>query len=145
MTGKSYPIVIKPLDEDDGGGFMATVPDLPGCMGDGETEAEALANVQSALEEWIDAAKDEGREIPKPGAAEFRQRLPRTLHAELTEVARSEGVSLSQYITMELSRAVERRHSGAAPVKVETTKGKPVAGKHPKRRSQGRAKEAELA
>lgn len=65
MTGKSYPIVIKLLEDDDGGGFMATVPDLPGCMGDGETEAEALANAQSALEEWIDAATDEGREMPK--------------------------------------------------------------------------------
>jgi len=145
MKRKTYAVVIKPLDEDDGGGFIATVPDLPGCVGDGETEAEALANVQSALEEWIDAAMDEGREIPKPGAAEFRQRLPRTLHAELTEVARSEGVSLNQYITMELSRAVERRHGGVPSINSETTKGKPVPGKQPKRRGQGRAKEPELA
>lgn len=64
MKGKTFAVAIKPLDEDDGGGFMATVPDLPGCMGDGETEAEALANARSALQEWIDAAKGEGRNIP---------------------------------------------------------------------------------
>ena len=61
-----YPVLISPLSEDDGGGFLATVPDLPGCMSDGETPAEAIDNVQDAIEEWLDLARKLGREIPTP-------------------------------------------------------------------------------
>jgi antitoxin HicB len=51
-----YPVVIEPLSAEDGGGFVATVPDLPGCMSDGETPEEALANVRDAVAAWIDEA-----------------------------------------------------------------------------------------
>ena len=50
--------LIEPLSEEDGGGFFATVPDLPGCMSDGETPEEALVNVQDAILAWIEAATD---------------------------------------------------------------------------------------
>jgi hypothetical protein len=45
-AGPSHKIVIEPLSEEDGGGFLATVPELAGCLSDGETRAEALANVE---------------------------------------------------------------------------------------------------
>jgi len=61
-----YAVIVSPLAEDDGGGFLATVPDLPGCMSDGETPAEAIENVQDAIEEWLDLARKMGREIPVP-------------------------------------------------------------------------------
>jgi len=61
-----YPVMIEPLTSEDGGGFLATVPDLPGCMSDGETPEEALTNVQDAITEWIDEAHTLGRQIPKP-------------------------------------------------------------------------------
>ena len=64
MTELRYPVLIEPLSEEDGGGFLATVPDLPGCMSDGETPAEAIENVQDAIEEWLDLARKLGREIP---------------------------------------------------------------------------------
>ncbi len=51
---------------EDGGGFVATVPDLPGCMSDGETPQEALANVEDAIEAWIEAANDLGHSVPQP-------------------------------------------------------------------------------
>jgi predicted RNase H-like HicB family nuclease len=51
---------------EDGGGFLATVPDLPGCMSDGETPEEAVTNVQDAILAWIEAARELGREIPAP-------------------------------------------------------------------------------
>jgi antitoxin HicB len=67
MTGRlEYPVVIAPLSLEDGGGFSAIVPDLPGCMSDGETPEEAIANVQDAISSWIEAAKDLGRAIPSP-------------------------------------------------------------------------------
>lgn len=61
-----YPVVVEPLPAEDGGGFVATVPDLPGCMSDGATPEEALTNVQDAISTWIEAAKDLGHAVPKP-------------------------------------------------------------------------------
>jgi antitoxin HicB len=61
-----YSITVSPLAEADGGGWIAIVHDLPGCMSDGETAAEALANAEDAIEEWIEAARTTGRTIPKP-------------------------------------------------------------------------------
>ena len=61
-----YAIRIERLSEDDGGGYFATVPDLPGCMSDGETPEEALKNVQEAIASWIEAAKEWKQDIPKP-------------------------------------------------------------------------------
>lgn len=66
MKKLRYPVLIEPLSDDDGGGFLATVPDLPGCMSDGESPAEAIENVQDAIEEWLDLAHKLGREIPVP-------------------------------------------------------------------------------
>ena len=59
-------IVIEPLPPEDGGGFVAYVPDLPGCMSDGETREEAAHNVSDAIECWIEEAKKLGRAIPPP-------------------------------------------------------------------------------
>jgi predicted RNase H-like HicB family nuclease len=61
-----YPVRIERLAESDGGGYLATVPDLPGCMSDGETPEEALRNVQEAIISWIEAAKEWKQDIPKP-------------------------------------------------------------------------------
>jgi antitoxin HicB len=61
-----YPVRIERLADSDGGGYLATVPDLPGCMSDGETPEEALKNVQEAIASWIEAAKEWKQEIPKP-------------------------------------------------------------------------------
>lgn len=66
MVRLTYPVVIEPLSEEDGGGFVALVPDLPGCMSDGETPEEAVANVQDAIAAWMEAATDHGRPIPAP-------------------------------------------------------------------------------
>ena len=61
-----YPVTIRPLSAADGGGFIALVPDLPGCMSDGETPQEALANAQDAIVCWIEAAHELGRPVPEP-------------------------------------------------------------------------------
>lgn len=66
MTKLEYPVLIEPLSPDDGGGFLATVPDLPGCMSDGETPEEAIVNVQDAIAGWIETARGLGRAIPPP-------------------------------------------------------------------------------
>lgn len=69
MNGPAYRIVIEALPEDDGGGYLATVPELPGCMSDGETRAEALANVEDAISVWLHCARKKGLAIPEPRRA----------------------------------------------------------------------------
>jgi predicted RNase H-like HicB family nuclease len=59
-----YEIIIYWSDEDNA--FIAEVPELPGCMADGITYSEAVANVEVIIDEWIETAKDSGREIPEP-------------------------------------------------------------------------------
>jgi len=66
MTIPDYAILIEPLSAEDGGGFVATVPDLPGSMSDGETREEAAHNVEDAISVWLAAAKEMGRPIPAP-------------------------------------------------------------------------------
>ncbi|MGH6840150.1 MAG: type II toxin-antitoxin system HicB family antitoxin [Methylocella sp.] len=66
MSELRYPVIVEPLSEADGGGFVALVPDLPGCMSDGGSPEEALANVKDAIEVWIEAARDMGHPIPSP-------------------------------------------------------------------------------
>ena len=69
MRKPEYAVVIEPLSEEDGGGFLATVPDLPGCMTDGETREEAARNVDDAIASWLEEARSRGRAIPEPRAA----------------------------------------------------------------------------
>jgi predicted RNase H-like HicB family nuclease len=61
-----YAVRIERLADGDGGGYLATVPDLPGCMSDGDTREEALKNVQEAIASWIEAAKEWKMDIPEP-------------------------------------------------------------------------------
>jgi antitoxin HicB len=72
MTDKFYPIVVVPLSQDEGGGFLGFAPDLRGCMSDGETPEDALRNAQEAVREWIEEASVLGRNIPEPGSAQMK-------------------------------------------------------------------------
>lgn len=59
-----YEMVIYWSESD--GAFVVEVPELPGCMADGATYQEAVANAEQVIKEWIDTAKEEGRVIPEP-------------------------------------------------------------------------------
>jgi predicted RNase H-like HicB family nuclease len=61
-----YAVRIERLADSSGGGYVATVPDLPGCMSDGETPEEALKNVQEAIESWTETAREWNEGIPEP-------------------------------------------------------------------------------
>ena len=63
---REYPVIIESLSGEDGGGFLATVPDLPGCMSDGETREMAARNIEDAIASWIEEAKALGRKVPEP-------------------------------------------------------------------------------
>jgi antitoxin HicB len=65
---RKYAIVVLPLSDDDGGGFVARVPDLPGCFGDGKTPESAVRDAEKAIVEWIDEYTKMGRSVPDPGS-----------------------------------------------------------------------------
>ncbi len=50
----------------DDNAFIAEVPELAGCMADGETRADALKNAERVIAEWIEVAQEMGRDIPVP-------------------------------------------------------------------------------
>ena len=64
MKPQDYEVVIRPLSVDDGGGYLAIVPELPGCKSDGDTPREALDSAYDAIACWIEAAEEMGRAVP---------------------------------------------------------------------------------
>ncbi|WP_338661803.1 type II toxin-antitoxin system HicB family antitoxin [Pararoseomonas sp. SCSIO 73927] len=67
MADHRYPVVVCPVPEDEGGGFVAFAPDLHGCTGDGDTAEAAMADLNAAVLEWLDEAARLGRDVPAPG------------------------------------------------------------------------------
>jgi len=63
-----YSFTVRPLSDDEGGGYLVEFPDLPGCMSDGETIEEAIVNAEDAMRCWIEAMREAGRPIPPPTA-----------------------------------------------------------------------------
>lgn len=59
-----YEVIIYWTKDDQA--FIAEVPELPGCAADGGTYQEALAHVETVIQEWLETAKDLGRPIPEP-------------------------------------------------------------------------------
>ena len=103
-----YPVEVKRIKEEEGGGFFVSIPLLPGCMSDGESLDEAYANIQEAKEEWLSSMLERGMKIPEPVEQEeysgkFIIRLPKTLDRALAQVSKREGVSLNQYVTNALA------------------------------------------
>jgi len=117
--GLKYPVEITEQVE---GGFFVRVPDLPGCMSQGETRDEALANIEDARRLWLEVAHEAGDDIPTPGessefSGKFVLRVPLYLHEELVRAADRENVSLNTYVLSLVSgghgsRSAERRVPG---------------------------------
>ena len=105
-----YPLNIFWSDED--AGFIAEVPDLPGCNAWGATEADAAREVKDAIAAWLQAARAAGKPAPTPRevqplqnySGKFLVRVPRSVHARLVRSAGAEGVSLNQYVAGVLAR-----------------------------------------
>ena len=63
MTNR-YELIIYWSKDDDS--FVVEIPELPGCMADGQTYAEAVANADTVINEWLETARELGRPIPEP-------------------------------------------------------------------------------
>lgn len=117
---EAYAHIISPLSSDDGGGYLITFPDLPGCISDGPTEAEAVVNGRDAFIAVISALADMGRDIPAPSfnpqdasapgvSGKFVARVPKSIHAKLTTRAKAEGVSLNTLVLTLIAEGLGRR------------------------------------
>ncbi|MGE4274331.1 MAG: toxin-antitoxin system HicB family antitoxin [Desulfitobacterium sp.] len=108
-----YEMKLKKLSQEEGGGWFAEIPLLPGCMSDGESLEEAVENLGNAKREWIEASLELGRVIPEPTTDEFsgqlRVRMPKSLHRTLSQMAKDESVSLNQLIIHQLSKGIGYR------------------------------------
>jgi antitoxin HicB len=109
----SYPFTVRPLSEADGGGFAIEYPDLPGCISDGSTPEEALEHGCDAVKSYLLSCAKHGDPIPRPSAAsgQWRQRVPRSLHARLVARARQEGVSLNTLVTAMIAEGLGKRRA----------------------------------
>jgi len=114
---EDYPFEIAPLPAEDGGGFLISFPDLPGCMADGATPEEALREGHDAFACWMAAHLADGRPVPTPqGGGEpgkFVQRVPKSLHGKLAARARQEGVSLNTLVLAFIAEGLGRREGHA--------------------------------
>jgi predicted RNase H-like HicB family nuclease len=95
------------------GGFVASIPDLPGCYSFGETKEEAITKLDESKNLWLESYYEAHGDAPEPSreqefSGRFLLRLPKYLHQRLHEDARAEGVSLNQYILSLLSERSTR-------------------------------------
>ena len=119
-----YPFIIRPLSNEEGGGYGIEYPDLPGCVSDGETIEEAINFGGDAVAAWTETAEILNRPIPKPGSAipngdysgKFVQRLPKSLHAELAKRAKSEGVSINALVMSYIAQGVGFTENADTPI-----------------------------
>lgn len=99
-----YDINIKPIAVEDGGGWLATIPLLEGCMSDGSTPDEAFKNVIDAQKDWVEFCLEEGISIPEPNlsaqeySGKFTLRTRKSIHQKLAEKAAQEKVSLNNLV-----------------------------------------------
>lgn len=111
MTIKpKYSVLIRALPSEDGGGWLAVVPDLPGCSSDGETQMQALQNVEDAIEQWLATAKKHGVPIPKQDdfiSIAFPQSMSEDVRRQAEHLARQmEGLSIAEQPDPNLVHAI---------------------------------------
>jgi antitoxin HicB len=108
-----YPIFLRPGLPGEGVAWLAEVPDLPGCMSDGDTPDEAIRNVQDAITGVIACMREDGIVPPLPGSRDLltgRHLLELEGHevARIRESAAEEGMAPRDYARMALQRGMER-------------------------------------
>lgn len=91
------------------GGYVLSIPELKGCLTCSEDLEKGMIMLEDAKKQWLIAALESDYKIPEPNALEdysgqFKLRLPKSLHKELTEKSKQEGISMNQYCLYLLSK-----------------------------------------
>lgn len=112
----NYPVEICKIPLKDGGGYFASIPLLQGCMSDGETLDEAYSNIEEAKCEWLQSMIERNMPIPEPSeenqfSGKFLIRVPKSLHKNLAETSKREGISLNQFVSNSLAYILGMKHT----------------------------------
>jgi len=119
---EAYSHLVSPVAPADGGGFLFTMLDIPGVVGDGVTEAAAIKDGREAFLATVSALMDMGREVPAPtltaqdftplsASGKFVARVPRSMHIQLAARAKTEGVSLNTLVITLIAEGMGRHYS----------------------------------
>lgn len=105
----SLPYRMELVEDKDEGGYAVSFPELKGCVSVGDTLEQAVANAKDAQREWLAAALEDGCAVPEPDefnsySGQFKLRIPKSLHRELAERSKREGISMNQYCLYLLAR-----------------------------------------
>lgn len=116
-----YTVSVRPLSQAEGGGYMASIVEIPGCASDGETHEEAIENLRAAFVDVVEALLQwrEKRPAGKAKApASFIFRPSRSLYTRLKTAADSEGVSvnalLNEAVALRLGAALGAKYLAPA-------------------------------
>jgi antitoxin HicB len=111
----TLPYKVEVYPEDDGNGFTATIPELPGCITSADSLPELFEQIEEAKQLWLEVALEDGDYIPEPAPVEeesfsgkFVIRIPRSLHRQLVYRAKDEDTSLNQLVLQILSEGMGR-------------------------------------
>ena len=94
-----YKVIYYYSEEDNS--YLVFAPELPGCFSDGKTLVEALSNLDSIIEDWIDTAKEENRDIPLPISGTYKTTNPTIF--DVAECILSKTGSISSMVLEKLS------------------------------------------
>ena len=108
-----YPFEVRPLTDEEGGGYLISFPDFAECISDGESVEEAIENGRDALKATIAALKARKLPVPSPNSGgvasgKFVARVPKTVHAQLATRAKAEGVSLNALVLTFIAQGLGR-------------------------------------
>ncbi len=98
--------------KDEEGSYLIEYPDLKGCMSYAPTINEAIEMAEDAKTAWIETALESNMDIPEPRelnafSGNFKLRIPKTLHKNLVNTAKKEGISMNQLCLYLLTKELE--------------------------------------
>lgn len=112
---EAYAHTISQITAEDGGGYLISFPDIPGCISDGETEADAVENGRDAFLSVISALAECGHEIPAPSfqpqnpSEKLIDPFPEPIRERLKLRAEADGVSVYELVLALVADGLGRR------------------------------------
>lgn len=114
----SYPFEIRPLKEEEGGGYLISFPDFNECISDGETPEEAIKNGFDALQETINTLKSKGFSIPQPfrnlsKKDHITSQISDNLYQRLEKLAQKNSMTINSLINSLLEESLNKKEGDA--------------------------------
>lgn len=106
----NYKIQI--VEDKEEGGYVFSCPELDGCITCAKTIEDGIKMIEDAKKSYFAACIEDGITIPEPMdideySGQFKLRIPKSLHKELSERSKEEGISMNQYCVYLLSRNIK--------------------------------------